>query len=225
MPERPLPPPPADRPDRRPCWRRSDARYHRKHSAAEGGGAMSVMPATVTSEGAAKPAGSAHRALAALRPQRRSQRQGQGPARPRHCRLRRHLRHHRAAAGDVRRGQPRAMAADAAAAQDAIATSRPDILDRNGAIIATDVNTPSLFAEPRQHDRRRRGGRIADRGAARSRRHRSARASVVQARLRLAQARNHAEAAAGDSPAGPSGRRLSDREQARLSERHRRSRT
>ncbi|MDB5673892.1 MAG: cell division protein FtsI/penicillin-binding protein 2 [Sphingomonas bacterium] len=35
-------------------------------------------------------------------------------------------------------------------AQDAIATSRPDILDRNGAIIATDVKTPSLFAEPRK---------------------------------------------------------------------------
>ena len=35
-------------------------------------------------------------------------------------------------------------------AQDAVATSRPDILDRNGAIIATDVKTPSLFAEPRK---------------------------------------------------------------------------
>ena len=35
-------------------------------------------------------------------------------------------------------------------AQDATATSRPDILDRNGAIIATDVKTPSLFAEPRK---------------------------------------------------------------------------
>ena len=35
-------------------------------------------------------------------------------------------------------------------AQDAIATARPDILDRNGEIIATDVKTPSLFAEPRK---------------------------------------------------------------------------
>ncbi|MBI4366599.1 MAG: penicillin-binding protein 2 [Deltaproteobacteria bacterium] len=34
--------------------------------------------------------------------------------------------------------------------QDAIATARPDILDRNGAILATDVKTPSLFAEPRK---------------------------------------------------------------------------
>jgi cell division protein FtsI (penicillin-binding protein 3) len=31
---------------------------------------------------------------------------------------------------------------------DAVATARPDILDRNGDILATDVRTPSLFAEP-----------------------------------------------------------------------------
>jgi cell division protein FtsI (penicillin-binding protein 3) len=31
---------------------------------------------------------------------------------------------------------------------DAVATARPDILDRNGEILATDVSTPSLFAEP-----------------------------------------------------------------------------
>ncbi len=37
-----------------------------------------------------------------------------------------------------------------AAAQDAIATARPDILDRNGAILATDVKSPSLFGEPRR---------------------------------------------------------------------------
>jgi cell division protein FtsI (penicillin-binding protein 3) len=34
--------------------------------------------------------------------------------------------------------------------QDAVATARPDILDRRGAIIATDVKSPSLFAEPRK---------------------------------------------------------------------------
>ncbi len=34
--------------------------------------------------------------------------------------------------------------------QDAVATARPDILDRNGTILATDVKTPSLFAEPRK---------------------------------------------------------------------------
>jgi cell division protein FtsI (penicillin-binding protein 3) len=35
-------------------------------------------------------------------------------------------------------------------AKDAVATARPDILDRNGQILATDVRTPSLFAEPRR---------------------------------------------------------------------------
>ncbi len=33
---------------------------------------------------------------------------------------------------------------------DAIATARPDILDRNGKVLATDVRTPSLFGEPRK---------------------------------------------------------------------------
>src|SRR5205085_886717 len=36
------------------------------------------------------------------------------------------------------------------AAVDAVATARPDILDRNGEILATDVRTPSLFAEPQR---------------------------------------------------------------------------
>jgi cell division protein FtsI (penicillin-binding protein 3) len=33
---------------------------------------------------------------------------------------------------------------------DAIATARPDILDRNGTVLATDVRVPSLYAEPRR---------------------------------------------------------------------------
>src|SRR5262245_55701623 len=37
-----------------------------------------------------------------------------------------------------------------AAGQDAMATARPDILDRNGQILATDVKMPSLFGEPRR---------------------------------------------------------------------------
>ena len=35
-------------------------------------------------------------------------------------------------------------------AADAVSTSRPDILDRNGEILATDVKAPSLFGEPRK---------------------------------------------------------------------------
>jgi cell division protein FtsI (penicillin-binding protein 3) len=37
-----------------------------------------------------------------------------------------------------------------AGSQDAVATARPDILDRNGEILATDVKLPSLFGEPRR---------------------------------------------------------------------------
>jgi cell division protein FtsI (penicillin-binding protein 3) len=33
--------------------------------------------------------------------------------------------------------------------RDAISTARPDIVDRNGLILATDVRAPSLYAEPR----------------------------------------------------------------------------
>jgi cell division protein FtsI (penicillin-binding protein 3) len=36
------------------------------------------------------------------------------------------------------------------AVQDAVATARPDIVDRNGEILATDVKAPSLFGEPRR---------------------------------------------------------------------------
>ena len=43
---------------------------------------------------------------------------------------------------------PDAHAGRRAIAHDAVATARPDILDRNGEILATDVRTPSLFGEP-----------------------------------------------------------------------------
>lgn len=37
-----------------------------------------------------------------------------------------------------------------AAAQEVVATARPDIVDRNGAILATDVKAASMFGEPRR---------------------------------------------------------------------------
>src|SRR5260370_7213667 len=43
---------------------------------------------------------------------------------------------------------PEGHASRRAIAQDAVATARPDILDRNGEILATDVRTPSLFPAP-----------------------------------------------------------------------------
>src|SRR5437660_252644 len=35
-------------------------------------------------------------------------------------------------------------------AQEAVATARPDVVDRNGEILATDVKAPSLFADARK---------------------------------------------------------------------------
>jgi len=35
-------------------------------------------------------------------------------------------------------------------ATDAVATARPDITDRKGEVLATDVNAPSLFGEPKR---------------------------------------------------------------------------
>ncbi len=43
---------------------------------------------------------------------------------------------------------PDSQLARRAGGHDAVATSRPDIVDRNGEMLATDVRTPSLFGEP-----------------------------------------------------------------------------
>jgi cell division protein FtsI (penicillin-binding protein 3) len=43
-----------------------------------------------------------------------------------------------------------AHSARRAASQEVVATARPDIVDRNGAILATDVKASSLFGEPRR---------------------------------------------------------------------------
>ncbi|MDN4999543.1 peptidoglycan D,D-transpeptidase FtsI family protein [Bradyrhizobium sp. GCM10027634] len=43
-----------------------------------------------------------------------------------------------------------AHSARRAAAQEVVATARPDIIDRNGEVLATDVKAASLFGEPRR---------------------------------------------------------------------------
>ena len=52
------------------------------------------------------------------------------------------------------------------ASQDAIATARPDIVDRNGEVLATDVKAPSLFGEPRRIIDKDEAIELSDRGAA-----------------------------------------------------------
>jgi len=79
----------------------------------------------------------------------------------------------------------------------------------------------SLFGEPRRNHRQGRGDRAAHRDASRSRYRRGARTGVVAEGFRLAEARNHAAAAAGNTPPRHSRHRLPAREQARLSHRQR----
>ena len=117
------------------------------------------------------------------------------------------------------------MAPAAASAQDAVATARPDILDRNGAIIATDVKTPSLFAEPRKlidvdEAVELLTAVLPDLDAKEVRERLSSKRGFVWLKREITP-----QAAAGNPPARHSRRRLPHREQARLSERRRRSRT
>ena len=90
---------------------------------------------------------------------------------------------------------------------------RPDPRDRRARAVAVRRAAP--------HHRSRRSDRTAHRGAARSRRAGIARPAQHQEGLHLAQARDHAQAAARDSPARLARRRLPGGEQARLSEQRR----
>ena len=45
---------------------------------------------------------------------------------------------------------PEAHIARRSAATDAVATARPEIIDRRGEVLATDVRAPSLYGEPRR---------------------------------------------------------------------------
>ena len=158
-------------------------------------------------------------ALVALRPRRRPQREGQGAARPRHRRLRRSSTASSRCGWSCSPSTATATAPAAASARTRVATARPDILDRNGEILATDVKTPSLFAEPRKlidvdEAEELLTAVMPDLDTKETRERLSS-----KKRLRLAQARDHAAAAARDPPARHSRHRLPHREQARLSER------
>ncbi len=82
-----------------------------------------------------------------------------------------------AAGSSCSRSRPNSHLVRRAAAADAVATARPDILDRNGEILATDVRTPSLFAEPHRIIDVDEAVELLDRRDARPRRRRGARAA------------------------------------------------
>ena len=105
-----------------------------------------------------------------------------------------------------------------AAGQDAVGTARPDIFDRNGQVLATDVRSPSLFGEPHRiididEAVELLTAVLTDHTAAELRERLG-----LEAPVRLASSRNHAEAAGRDSSARHSRHRFPRREQAGLSE-------
>ena len=105
------------------------------------------------------------------------------------------------------------------AASDTVSEARPDVLDRNGEILATDVKVMSVFAEPRRIididdavDLLR--GVLPDLDA-----QELARAARLAQGFRLDQARHHAEGTGRNLPSRPARHRLPAGEPARLPER------
>ncbi len=86
----------------------------------------------------------------ALRQQCRSQRQGAGAHRAGDPRFRRRLFASSPCGLSCSRIVSDSHTVHRVVSGDAIATARPDILDRNGEVLATDVRVPSLYAEPRR---------------------------------------------------------------------------
>ena len=92
---------------------------------------------------------SAAGAEVALWPPRRSRQKGESTARSCGAGVLPGLSDHRRAARALCGGARKPRRA-ARLYTDAVATARPDILDRNGEVLATDIMTPSLFAAPRR---------------------------------------------------------------------------
>ena len=108
--------------------------------------------------------------------------------------------------------------------QDAIATARPDIVDRNGEILATDVKAPACSPNRAGSSTRTRRSN-SDRDAARSRARRGARAPAPRKGFVWLKREINAEQQQRDPSPRHSRHRLPAREQARLSDRRRSSRT
>ena len=105
------------------------------------------------------------------------------------------------------------------AADQAASGARPDLLDRNGEILATDVKTMSVFAEPRRIIDKDEAVELITAVLPDIDAKELARAPRLEQGLRLGQAAGHRQGAAGDFPSRPARRRLLAREQARLSQR------
>ena len=105
------------------------------------------------------------------------------------------------------------------AADQAASGARPDLLDRNGEILATDVKTMSVFAEPRRIIDKDEAVELItavlpDVDAKELRERLDSKKGFVWVKRQVT-----AEGAAGDLPSRPARRRLLAREQARLSQR------
>ena len=95
-----------------------------------------------------------------------------------------------------------------AAADQAASGARPDLLDRNGEILATDVKTMSVFAEPRRIIDKDEAVELITAVLPDVDAQGTARAAELEEGLRLDQAPGHAEGAAGDLSSRPARRRL-----------------
>ena len=90
---------------------------------------------------------------------------------------------------------------DASGPASRVDRPRPDLVDRNGEVLATDIKTASLFAEPRNIVDPDEATESCRRCCPTSRSSRPTQAEQRR-RLRLAQARDHAEAADDIMPLG-----------------------
>ena len=104
---------------------------------------------------------------------------------------------------------------------DRVATSRPDILDRKGEVLASDVMTPSLFAEPKRIIDPDEASElltavIPDLDGTDLRERLSSKRGFVWLRREITPKQQKEV-----HPPGTAGRRLPDREQARLSKQRR----
>ena len=105
------------------------------------------------------------------------------------------------------------------AASEAVSGARPDILDRNGQILATDIKTMSVFAEPRRIIDKDEAVELLTAVLPDVDAHELRDPPGLAQGVRLGQARHHAEPAGGGLSSRAAGHRLPAREPPRLPQR------